>query len=72
MVRDLEAMIDDLLAVQATSRTAWLVVLAGVTMLAFALPAFACDRLGYKFVSPFLAAGAWPSAGFGALVWFWR
>jgi hypothetical protein len=66
-------MIDDLLALlQIPNETTWLLVLSGVFMLAFALSAFACDRLGYKVISPFLAAGAWLSAGFGALVWFWR
>ena len=65
-------MIDDLLALLPTSKTTWLLVATGVTLLAFALSAFACDRLGHKIISPFLAAGAWLSAAFGALVWFWR
>jgi len=48
----------------------WLLILAGITTLAFAL--FACDRLGHTIISPFLAAGAWLFGAFGVLVWFWR
>jgi len=62
----------DLLALAPTSKSTWLLVATGVTMLAFALSAFACDRLGHKILSPFLAAGAWLSAAFGVLVWLWR
>ncbi len=63
---------DDLTALLPTSKATWLLVLTSVTVLAFALSAFACDRLGHKIISPFLAAGAWLSVAFGALVWFWR
>jgi hypothetical protein len=62
----------DLFALVPTAKSTWLLVATGVTMLAFALSAFACDRLGHKIISPFLAAGAWLSAAFGALLWFWR
>jgi hypothetical protein len=31
----------------------------------------ACDRLGHKIVSLFLAAGAWLSGAFAVLVWLW-
>ena len=62
----------DLLALAQTSKSTWLLVATGVTMLAFALSAFACDRLGHKILSPFLAAGAWLSAAFAVLVWLWR
>ena len=65
-------MIDDLLTLLPTSRATWLLILTGITLLAFAASAFALDRLGHKIISPFLAAGAWLSAAFGALVWFWR
>ena len=61
----------DLFALVPTSKT-WLLVVTGMTLLAFALSAFACDRLGYKIVSPFLAAGAWLTAAFDVLVWVWR
>jgi hypothetical protein len=55
-----------------TSMATWLLVVTGVTTLAFALSALACDRLGYKIISPFLAAGAWLSGALAVLVWFWR
>jgi hypothetical protein len=58
--------------IPTSSKSTLLLVLTGVTLLAFALSAFACDRLGYKIISPFLAAGAWLSAAFGLLVWLWR
>jgi len=45
---------------------------APITTLAFALSAFACDRLGHKIISPFFAAGAWLFGAFGVLVWYWR
>ena len=69
-----ELLIDDLLALLpgSATRATWVLVLTGVTGLAFAMFAFACDRLGHKLIAPFLAAGAWLCAGFGALVWFWR
>jgi hypothetical protein len=51
----------DLPTLLPTSRAIWLLVIAGVTALAFVLSALACDRLGYKIISPFLAAGAWSS-----------
>jgi hypothetical protein len=41
------------------------------TGFAFALSAFAGDRLGYRIISQYLEAGAWLCAGTGALVWFW-
>jgi hypothetical protein len=63
---------DDLPALLPTSRAAWLLILAVVTTFAFTLSAFACDRLGYKIISPFLAAGAWLSGALAVLVWFWR
>ena len=66
-------LIDDLLALLGpVTRATWVLALTGITGLAFALSAFACDRLGHKLIAPFLAAGAWLCAGFGALVWFWR
>jgi hypothetical protein len=64
--------IDDPVALLPTAKATWLLVLTGITMLAFALSAFVFDRLGHKIISPFLAAGAWLSAAFGVLVWFWR
>jgi vacuolar-type H+-ATPase subunit I/STV1 len=63
---------DDLLGLLPVSKVMWLLILAGLTTLAFALSAFACDRLGHKIISPFLAAGAWLFGAFGVLVWFWR
>jgi hypothetical protein len=62
----------DLFALVPTPTSMWLLIATGFTLLAFALSAFACDQLGYKIVSPFLAAGAWLSAAFGVLVWLWR
>jgi hypothetical protein len=47
-------------------------IVAGVTTLAFASSAFACDRLGRTIISPFLAAGAWLFGAFAVLVWCWR
>ena len=58
---------DDLATLLPTSKATWLLIVAGVTTLAFALSAFASDRLGHTIVSPFLAAGAWL---FGALAAF--
>lgn len=55
----------DLFALVPASKLTWLLVVTGVTLMAFALSALACDRLGYKIISPFLAAGAWLSAAFG-------
>ena len=49
---------DDLLGLLPASKAMWVLFLAGVTTLAFALSAFACDRSGHKIVGPFLAAGA--------------
>jgi hypothetical protein len=63
---------DDLAALLPNSTATRLLIVAGVTMLAFAVSAFACDRLGHKIVSPFLAAGAWLSGAFAVLVWLWR
>jgi hypothetical protein len=65
-------MMDDLWALFPTSKTTWLLVVTGITTLAFALSAFACDRAGHKIISPFLAAGAWLFGAFGLLVWYWR
>jgi hypothetical protein len=62
----------DLPTLLPASKATWLLILAGVTTLAFALSAFAGDRLGYKIISPFLAAGAWLSSAIVVLVWFWR
>ena len=62
----------DLPTLLPASKATWLLILVGVTALAFALSAFACDRLGYKIISPFLAAGAWLSGALAVLVWFWR
>jgi hypothetical protein len=66
--------IDDLLGQLPgpVTRATWILILTGITGLAFALPAFAFDRLGHKVIAPFLAAGAWLCAGLGPLVWFWR
>ena len=63
---------DDLLALLPTTNATWLLVIASITTLAFALSAFACDRLEHKIISPFLAAGAWLSGAFALLVWLWR
>ena len=49
---------DDLATLLPTSKATWLLVVSSVTTLAFALSAFACDRLGHTIISPFLAAGA--------------
>lgn len=59
---------DDLATLLPTSKATWLLIVAGVTTLAFALSAFACDRLGHKIISPFLAAGAWLFGAFAVLV----
>jgi hypothetical protein len=67
-----ETLIDELLALLPATKATWMLILTGVIGLAFVLSAFACDRLGYKIIAPFLAAGAWLSAAFGALVWYWR
>ena len=61
---------DDLAMLLPTSKATWLLIVAGVTTLAFALSAFASDRLGHTIVSPFLAAGAWLFGAFAVLVWF--
>ena len=66
------AAMDDLAMLLPTSKATWLLIVAGVTTLAFALSAFASDRLGHTIVSPFLAAGAWLFGAFAVLVWFWR
>jgi cytochrome b subunit of formate dehydrogenase len=50
--------IDDLLAQLPTARATWVLILTGLTGIAFYLSAFACDRLGHTIISPFLAAGA--------------
>jgi hypothetical protein len=63
---------DDLVAFLPTSTATRLLIVTGVTMLAFTLSAVAWDRLGHKIVSSFLAAGAWLSDAFAVLVWFWR
>jgi hypothetical protein len=49
---------DNLTALLPTATATRLLIIAGVTTLAFALSAFAYDRRGHKIVSPFLAAGA--------------
>ena len=59
---------DDLATLLPTSKATWLLIVAGVTTLAFALSAFACDRLGHTIISPFLAAGAWLFGAFAVLV----
>jgi hypothetical protein len=61
---------DDLAALLPNSTATRLLIVAGVTTLTFALSAFACDRLGHKIISPFLAAGAYLSGAFALLVWF--
>ena len=58
---------DDLPTLLPTSKATWLLIVAGVTTLAFALSAFACDRLGHAIISPFLAAGAWLFGAFAVL-----
>jgi hypothetical protein len=63
---------DGLAAFLPSLTTTRLLMVAGVTTLAFALSAFACDRRSHKIVSPFLAAGAWLSGAFAVLVWLWR
>jgi hypothetical protein len=63
---------DDLTTLLAASKATWLLIVTGVTTLAFALSAFACDRSGHKIISPFLAAGAWLFGAFAVLVWFLR
>jgi hypothetical protein len=62
----------DLPTLLPTSKATWLLIVAGVTALAFALSAFACDRLGHTIISPFLAAGAWLFGALAAPIWFWR
>jgi hypothetical protein len=62
----------DLVGFLAISKATLLLIVSVVTTLAFALSAFACDRLGHKIVSPFLAAGAWLLGAFAVLVWYWR
>ena len=63
---------DDLAALLSISKATLLLIVTVVTTLAFASSAFACDRLGHKIVSPFLAAGAWLFGAFAVLVWYWR
>ena len=65
-------MLEDLATLLPTSKATWLLVVTGVTTLAFALSAFACDWLGHKIISPFFTAGAWLFGAFGVLVWYWR
>jgi hypothetical protein len=65
-------MLDDLVTLLPTSKATWPLVVTGVTTLAFALSAFACDRSGHRIISPFFAAGAWLFGAFGVLVWYWR
>ena len=66
------AAMDNLTTLLPASKATWLLIVTGVTTLAFALSAFAWDRLGYKIVSPFLAAGAWLFSAFAVLLWFWQ
>jgi hypothetical protein len=54
------------------SKATWLLVVSGISTFAFALSAFACDRMGHTIISPFLAAGAWLFGAFSVLVWLWR
>ena len=57
---------DDLLALLVAARHH-----TGITALAFALFAFACDRFGYKIMSPFLACrrmAALRLRGFGVIL----
>jgi hypothetical protein len=63
---------DNLTTLLPASKVTWLLIVTGVSTLAFALSAFTCDRLGYKIVSPFLAAGAWLFSAFAVLLWFWQ
>ena len=63
---------DELTTLFRTSTATWLLIVAGVTTLAFALSAFTCDRMGRTIISPFLAAVAWLFGAFAVLVWFWR
>jgi len=65
-------MLDDLATLLPTSKATWLLVVAGVTTLAFALSSLALDRSRHKIISPFFAAGAWLFGAFGVLVWYWR
>jgi hypothetical protein len=67
-----EAMMDDLWALFPTSKATWLLVIAGVTTLAFTFAAFVLDRSGHRIISPFFAAGAWLFGAFGLIVWYWR
>jgi len=46
--------IDGLLAQLPTARATWVLILTGLTGIAFSLSAFACDRLGHTIISPFL------------------
>ena len=62
------AAMDTLAILLPISRATWLVVITSVTTVAFALSAFACDRLGRTITSPFLAAGAWLFGAFAVLV----
>jgi hypothetical protein len=63
---------DDLATLFPISKATELLIATGITTLAFALSALACDRLGHRILSPFLAAGAWLFGAFAVLVWFWR
>jgi hypothetical protein len=54
------------------SKVTRLLIVMAVTTLAFTLSAFACDRLGHKIFSPFLAASAWLFGACAVLVWFWQ
>jgi hypothetical protein len=64
--------LDDLVALLPTSKATWVLVVTGVTTLAFALSAFALDRAGHRIISPFFAAGAWLFGAVGVLAWYWR
>ena len=65
-------MLDDLVTLLPASKATWVLVVTGVTTLAFALSAIALDRSGHKIISPFFATGAWLFGAFGVLVWYWR
>ena len=49
-------MLDDLSSLLPTSKATWVLVISGVTTLAFALSAFAFDRSGHRIISPFFGA----------------
>jgi hypothetical protein len=63
---------DDLATLLPTSKATWLLVGAGVTALVLRCPHLRAIDWDTRFISPFLAAGAWLSGALAVLVWLWR